>query len=93
MGLGHEREATLGKPFDEVHLPEWPSTVQPLGLDPSNELLQLVVAARTWQGRTPNVVGDVEVNVVHPHRVGKAAWDLANSLPVAGHEGNPVGDQ
>ncbi len=93
VGLGHECEAALGKPFDEVHLPQRSATVKPFGLDPRDELLQLVVTARTWQCRTPDVIGDVKVDIVDPHRVGKTSRDLADSLPVAGHEGNPVGDQ
>ena len=39
------------------------------------------------------MVGDVEVLVVDPHRVGQAAGDLADPLPVAGHEGDPRRDE
>ena len=55
-------------------------------LDPGDELLQLLVGARPGQRRAAHVVGDVEVLVVDPHRVGEPARDLADPLPVARDE-------
>ena len=41
------------------------------GLQPGDQLGQLLVAARPGQRRPAYVVGDVEVLVVHPDRVGQ----------------------
>jgi len=39
------------------------------------------------------VEAEVEVAVVDPDRVGQPAGDRLELLPVARHEGDPVGDQ
>ena len=66
--LGVDRDAVLGQALDEVHLPQRPGLVQRPRAQPRDQVVQLGVAARGRQRRAPDVVGDVEVAVVDPHR-------------------------
>src|SRR6266545_2062737 len=47
---------------------------------------QLLVTARRRYGGVPDVVEDLEVFVVCPHRAAEMQWDGAHALPVPGHE-------
>ena len=82
MRLGVEGDAVLGQALDQVHLPQRPRLVQRPRGQPGDQLVQLLVAARRRQRRAPDVIGDVEVAVVDPHRPGQPHRDFADLLPV-----------
>ncbi len=72
VGLGQHREPTRLHTLDEVHLPQRAVAVELAAHDSCDQLVQLLVGARPRQRRPVDVVGDVELLVVHPHRVGDA---------------------
>src|SRR5690606_1040108 len=63
------------------------------GLDPGHELGELLVGAGPRKARAPDVVAEVEVRVVDPHRSPETGRHVADALAVAVHIGNPVGYQ
>ena len=73
VGLGEQRDPAVLEPLDEVHLPQRTVGVEPARHDPRGQLAQLVHRARTRQRGAAYVVGEVEVLVVDPDRVGQAA--------------------
>ena len=91
--LGDYREAAALEAFDEVHLPQRTVAVQRPGLDPRAELAQLLV--RAWAGKcgTAHVVGDVEVGIVDPDRIGEVTGYETYFLPVARNERDSFLDQ
>jgi hypothetical protein len=80
--LDDEREAPALEALDDPHLPERAVAVERLRGDAGRELLQLLGVAGAGQARVPDVVGEVEVDVVHPHRV-VVERDPRQALPVA----------
>ena len=38
------------------------------------------------------MVGEIEVLVIHPDRIGEVPWHRLEALPVAGYVGQPVPD-
>ena len=93
MGFREHRDVSPGEALDEVDLPERPAAVEGPGHDPTDQLAQLVHAARTGQRRAAYVIAEVEVGVVDPDRVGQPAGDRPQLLPVARDERDPVADQ
>ena len=93
VGLGEDRDPVVAEALDEVDLPQRTAAVQRPRDDPRDELEQLLVGARTGQGRSAHVVGEVEGLVVGPHRAGQPTRDRHHALAVAGDERDPVGDQ
>ncbi len=93
VALGEDRDTTPLEPLDEVDLPQRPAAVERARGDPRDQLAQLVVVARARQRGAAYVVADLEVRVVDPHGVGEPARHRLQPLAVAGHEGDPVGDQ
>ena len=91
--LRDDRDPPAGEAFDEVHLPQRAVPVEQPGLDAPAELEQRRVVARTRQRRASHVVGDVEVRVVDPHRVGEIAGHGAQLLPVPRRERDPLLEQ
>ena len=92
VGLREQGDAAALQPLDEVHLPQRPGAVQPPRHDPGDQLAELVDRARAGQRGATHVVGEVEVRVVHPDRVGEPAGHLPHHLAVARHERDPVVD-
>src|SRR3989475_2832703 len=86
VDLGDDGEALPAlEALDDPHLPERLGAVELLGHDAAREALQLLRVARPREARVPDVVVDVEVRVVPPHRV---ALDRGpgEDLAVAGDE-------
>jgi hypothetical protein len=75
VGLGEDRESILGQALDEVDLPQRTVPVEGARHDPGDELFELRVGARPREGGAADVVADVEVLVVDPHRVGRPRRD------------------
>ena len=92
VGLVEQRDPAVLEPLDEVDLPERAVGVEPARHDARGQLAQLVERAGAGQCGAAYVVGEVEVLVVDPDRVGQAAGDAAYVLAVAGHERDPVVD-
>src|SRR6185295_19172858 len=71
VGLGEQRDAAVLEPLYEVDLPQRTVGVQPARHDPRGQVTELVEGAGTGQRGAAYVVGEVEVLVVDPHRVGE----------------------
>ena len=93
VGLGHQGHPVAGQPLHQVELPQGTAAVQLPTLQADHQLVQLGVAAGLGQGAAPDVVGDVEVLVVHPDRVRQPPGDPPDLLPVPRYERDPVVDQ
>jgi hypothetical protein len=90
--LGVKGEAIFGQALHQVHLPERTRLVQrPCG-QPADQFVQLLVAARRRQRRAPDMVGDVEIAVVDPHRPGRRKSHFTDLLPVPRHLWQPLFD-
>src|SRR6266511_1100634 len=66
--LRDERPPATFQAFDEQHLPQRLGRVQPLREHPAGQVAQLLGTARRRYGGVPDVVEDLEVFVVCPHR-------------------------
>ena len=93
VGLRQDREPAALDALDEVHLPQRTVPVEPARQDPAGQVPQLVDRPRPRQRGASYVVGQVEVLVVGPHRVGQPSRDRAQPLAVARHERDAVADQ
>ena len=91
--LVEQRHLAVGQPLDEVDLPERAAPVERTGDDPAHELAELVGRARAGQRGAAYVVAEVEGLVVDPDRVGDPPRHLLETLAVARHERDPVGDE
>ena len=80
-----------GQALDHPDLPQRPGAVELLRHDPAHQLAQVVVAARGGQGGVPQVVLELKVAVVDPHRAAEVEGDEADHLAVPGHERQLVG--
>ncbi len=69
MDLADDGDATVGQALDEVHLPQWAVTVQRRAGNLADRLVELAAAARFLQPPRANVVVQVDVAVLPPHRV------------------------
>ena len=87
MRLGHHGPAPALQPLDHPDLPEGLGPVELLGHDPPHQLAQLGLAAGGGQGGVAEVVLNVEVRVVHPHRAPQFEGDELHHLAVARDEG------
>ena len=86
MRLGQHREAPIGEAFDQPQFPQRAAAVERLGEHAPGEPLELVLATGTGQRRVADVVAQVEMRIVDPHRAALAERHVRQSLPVAGHE-------
>ena len=86
VDLREQRPAVLAQSLEHPDLPERLGAVEALGEDPRGRAPQLLVAAGRRQGAVAQVVGEVEVRVVHPDRAAEAERDEADLLAVARDE-------
>ena len=86
MNLGEQRPPALPEPLDHPDLPQRLVAIQVLGEDPGRGPAQLVVVARGRERGVPQVVGEVEVRVLHPYRATQPERHEADLLPIAGYE-------
>ncbi len=86
MGLREHREAPVRDTLDEPQLPQGPAAVERLGEHASRQPLELAVAAGAGQRRMTDVVADLEMGIVHPHRAALAERHECEPLAVARHE-------
>src|SRR6476469_4185187 len=83
MDLREQRPAALAQSLDGPDLPERLVAVEMLSEDARRRAAELVVAARRRKGGVAQVVGEVEVGIVDPHRAAQAERYEANLLAVA----------
>jgi hypothetical protein len=93
VGLRDDCESVSRHALDQVHLPERSVAVERTALDARHELVQLGIGARARERRPAHVVGEVEVFVVDPDRVGQPARHPAYALAITRYEGDAVTDQ
>ena len=76
MDLGDHRDSVVGQALDEVHLPQWAAAVKRSAGELPDHLVQL--ATTTWSGQPPrpNVVGEVDIAMLAPHRVVELKRDV-----------------
>ena len=91
--LRHEGPVTVLEALDHPHLPQRLSAIELLGHQPADEVAQLLIAARRRQRGVPQVVPEVEVRVIDPHRAAQIERDEAHLLAVARHERELAGDE
>ncbi len=93
VGLVEQGDPAVGKPLDEVDLPQRPAPIEGTRDDPRDQVTQLLGVAGAGQRGAAHVVADVEVLVVDPDRGGEMPRDRLHALAVARHERDPVEDQ
>ena len=81
MHLGDDPDVTVLEALDDVHLPQRAAPVERTAGDVTGDVGQLVVAAGRGGGDAPQVVVEVEVGVLDPHRVVEIERDGGQSLP------------
>jgi hypothetical protein len=86
MGLADQREAVVLEALHEPGLPQRLGAVQPLGENPRRHRQQLLLVAWLGQRRVADVVLEVEVGVVRPHRASALQRRHGQLLAVAGDE-------
>ena len=69
VDLADHRHPTAGQPFCDVHLPERAAAVQRAGGDLTDQVVELTPAARLGYDSPSDVVVQVDLDVVQPHRV------------------------
>src|SRR5581483_5956573 len=67
--LGDDADVAVLEALDDVDLPERPAPVELPAGDVAGQLGQLVIATGGRRGDAPQVVVEVEVGILDPHRV------------------------
>ena len=93
VGLREDREATPRDALDEIHLPEWPTAIEGPCHEAADEIAELRVTAWSRERGAADVIADVEILIIDPHRVGQASRHPLDLLAVARDEGDPLLDQ
>ena len=91
MCLGEHREPVAVHTLDEPHLQQRLPAVELLRHDACSERFQLLVVSGVRDGRVPDVVAQVEVRVVRPHRAADERHPC-EPLAMARHEVQPACD-
>jgi len=79
VDLGDDADATVLEALDDPHLPQRAIAVELAAGDLPGELTQLAAPARGRGADAPQVVVEVEVLVLDPHRVVEAEGDLGEA--------------
>ena len=93
MHLGDHCPAPILESFDHPQFPEGLASIEGLREDAPGEIPELISPARRWQRRVPDVIQDLKMRIVDPHRPGEPDRRKAHLLPVARHQGQLGGDQ
>ena len=91
VDLDQHREATLRESFDEGRLPERTAAIEGTLEQPGDQRLQLRVGARRRQVAVADVIVEVEILVVDPHRLVQARREV-EALPIARDQVQARGD-
>ena len=76
VDLADQREASAGQPFGEVELPQWSAAVQGRGGDLADDGVELSTAAGRRHLHPPQVVIQVDLAVLQPHRMVQPPGDV-----------------
>ncbi len=90
--LGEERGAVALEAFDDMHLPQRTVGVELAAHDTRDEGIQLGAPAGRRQAGPAQVVVDLEVGVVDPHRMVQAERNAHRPLAQRGDEVDPLLD-
>ena len=83
VDLEDDRPLPILEAFDEPCLPKWALAIERMRHDPADEAAERRVVAGSGQRRVPQVVAEVEVRVVCPHRPPELERHRADALAVA----------
>ena len=83
VSLREHRPVAVLESLDDPDLPQGLRSIELLGHDPAYELAQFALTAGRRQSRVPDVVVDVEMRIVHPHRSPDIERDEPDNLSVA----------
>ena len=92
VGLRDQREAVVLQSLDQPHLPQRLGAVELLGEDPRGQAPQLLPVARRGQRGVADVVLEVEVRVVDPHRAPAVQRGVGELVAVARDQVQPPAD-
>jgi len=92
VNLRDERPASVVEALDHPELPERAGAVEVGGEHPAGQVAQLLRASRLGDRGVADVVEDLEVGVVDPHRPPELERYEADPLPVARHQREVGGD-
>ena len=76
VDLAQHRDPAVGQAFDEVHLPQRLGAIQRRAGDPADRLVELAPAAGAVDPIGPDVVLEVDLAVLPPHRVVELERDV-----------------
>ena len=93
VNLGDQRPPTTGEPLDHPHLPQRAVPIELHGHQPAHQVVQLLLPAGRRQRRVADVVGEVEVRVVDPHRPPELARHEPHLLAIPRQQRQLAGDQ
>ena len=83
VDLRDQRPAPVLEPFDEPGLPQRPAAVELLAHQAGHQVPEGLIVARRRERGVTEVVVEVEVGVVDPHRASELERDRRDPLPVA----------
>ena len=86
VGLGDQREATARHAVHQPDLPQRLGAIQALGEEPPRQALERRLVFGLGQRRVADVVAEIEVGVVRPHRPALAEGHVHKSLAIARHQ-------
>src|SRR5205807_7026168 len=69
VGSTHDRKSAVAEAVDDVQLPQGTAAIQRLRKQLPDEGLEFYLLARLRERAPGDVVGDVELTIVDPHRV------------------------
>lgn len=76
VNFGNHRDPVVGKPLNEVHLPQRVVAVQRGAGDFSDRLVEFAPTPRGAQPPRPDVVVEIDLAVLPPHRVMELQRDI-----------------
>ena len=88
--LGDQRHLTAGDAVDVPHLPQRPATVELVAHQHPEQVTDLAASARRRHGDAPEVLVDVEVLVLDPHRPIEVERDLLQLPAELRHPREPL---
>ena len=69
MDLVDDRHPVVGQALDDIHLPQRVPTIQRGARDVADQLIQFATSTRSGHLYVANVVVQIDIVVLHPHRV------------------------
>ena len=76
VNLAKHRDPAVRQPFDEVHLPQRPAAIERRAGDPADRIIELAAASGAVDSIRTNVVLEVDLAVLPPHRMVELERDV-----------------